>query len=168
MEIWCIQNNIFSRVYLLTLFLAVFSVYLKKPFGFHLPPREVVHANILSTVERMRISSLRSMNVQRNFSVATRRALCIWTFFKGSVSSVLIPKEQEISRWTRYRRSQSFGWIKEHALCGLNRQILARPAQSFPELTGRVRSVGTGVQNEVNCNGIECNETSKTTHAPLS
>ena len=33
-------------------------VYLNKPFRFHLPPREVVHANILSTVERMQISSL--------------------------------------------------------------------------------------------------------------
>ena len=33
------------------------------------------------------------------------------------------------------KEAKSFGWIKEHALWGPNSQILATPAQSFPELT---------------------------------
>ena len=41
-------------------------VFLNKPFGFHLPPREVVHANIKSTVDHMQISSLKSVIVKVN------------------------------------------------------------------------------------------------------
>ena len=33
------------------------------------------------------------------------------------------------------KAAKSFGWIKEHALWGPDSQILATPAQSFPELT---------------------------------
>ena len=35
--------------------------------------------------------------------------------------------------------AKSFGWIKEHALCGPN-------SQSFPELTRGVGGVSTGVE----------------------
>ena len=36
-------------------------VYPNKPFGFHLPPREVVHTNISSTVKHMQTSRLKSV-----------------------------------------------------------------------------------------------------------
>ena len=33
-------------------------------------------------------------------------------------------------------KAKRFGWIKEHALCGPNSHILAKPVQSIPELHG--------------------------------
>ena len=45
-------------------------------------------------------------------------------------------------------RAKSFGWFKEHALWGPNSQILATPAQSFPELTRAFPNpVSTGFAN---------------------
>ena len=58
--------------------------------------------------------------------------------FEGSVnwiSSVLIPKQRKnFCVEVVTKEEKRFGWIKEHALWRPNGQIVATPAQSFPEL----------------------------------
>ena len=60
-----------------------------------------------------------------------------WKFFKGSVNFFSSNSEaaQNFRDEVDKKEAKRFRWIKEHALWDPNSQILATPAQSFPELT---------------------------------
>ena len=74
------------------------------------------------------------------FSAVTTRALDTWKFFNGSVSFYSSNSEaaQNFRDEDDIKEAKTFGWIKEHALWGPNSQILATPAQSFPDAYARI------------------------------